>query len=380
MKTINKSMVLLGILTLVLQSCTNNDYVKVSDADFAMQTAYQNADAVNGSKLFSNFLHVDAGWPIVTQADIDKDASLAGLLYWQNPKVAADPTINIKDITNPPRTTPATSGQSNLNFYSCISCHPSDGMGRNEYGIGKKIAATQPDIAANHLKEVKTWETKKLFDAIKNVGGRAIDPTKSINGLDPTLGGQTHPDFSRILTDEKIWDLVKWLKEGAIYNENNDLYTATTTGTYIVSQTGTAAQLPFVTYSNLGSDGDEAAGVAFYAAKCTVCHGVDGHGTTNAQGPVLGIDPITSLPLINGTGAANAPIPGTATKKYGIGPFMRYRTADGMIKIIAGQFGTMPWMAATPITRDEMKNLLKAFNGPKGIARFPDFDAALPNP
>jgi len=249
-----------------------------------------------------------------------------------------------------------------------MGCHPSDGMGRSEIGNNKKVAATQPDFAKNNLKDVKSWEITKLFNAIKNVGGRQIDPTKTANGLDLTLGGQTHPDYSKILTDDKIWDLVKWLKEEAIYNENSDLYTVTTVGTYAVPQTVPA---PYALFSNLGTDGDEAAGVAYYAAKCAVCHGVDGHGTTDAQGPVL------APGQKNGTGAANATNPATKIKKYGLGPFMRYRTPDGMLKVVAGQFGTIPWMAATPITREEMKNLLKAFSN---TSRFPDFDTALPNP
>jgi hypothetical protein len=56
---------------------------------------------------------------------------------------------------------------------------------------------------------------------------------------------------------------------------------------------------------------------------------------------------------------------------------MRYRTPDAILKICSGSFGTIPWMAATPVTRNEMKNLLKAFTN---TARYPDFDAALPNP
>jgi mono/diheme cytochrome c family protein len=367
MKTTKNRFLIFGVLALVLQSCTHDVY---TDPLADVKQAYDNADAVNGAKLFNNFQHIDAGWPAVTQADINQDATLAGLLGYPNPAFANDPTINVRYIA----TGPTGSTDKNRNFYSCSGCHAYDGMGRDEYGNNKKVAATQPDFAVSHLRDCRTWDVQTIFNAIKNVGGRAIDPAKTINGLDLTLGGQTHPDYSRILSDEKIWDLVKWLKEGAIYNEstaafpNGDLYSVTTTGTYAVPQTVPA---PYATFSNWGTDGDEVAGLSFYVAKCVVCHGADGRGTTNAQGPILGTGEI------NGTNGAGAAIPGTTPKKYGLGPFVRYRTPEAIHKIISGQFGTTPWMAATPITREQMKNLLKAFSNPN---RFPDFDTALPNP
>ncbi len=365
MKTKLMSIIALGALSVgALQSCTHDvdAYVEPPITD---QDLYNNADAVNGSKLFSNLQHVDAGWPAVSQSDIDNDASLAGLLGWPNPKYAADPTINIKDIANPPSGTE----QKNRLFYTCMGCHPADGMGRDEIGNNKKVAIAQPDFAQVHLKDSKNLDITTLFNKIKNVGGAPIDPTRTANGLDLSLGGQNHPDFSKILTDDKIWDLVKYLKEGAIYNENGDLYTTTTVGVYEVPQTVPA---PYALFSNLGGvDGDEAAGIAYYNAKCLYCHGANGWGTTDAQGPIL------APGQKNDTGKSNATDPTTGIRYYGVGPFMRYRTPDGMLKVMAGQFGTIPWMGATPVTRKEMKDLLKAFSN---TARFPNFATALPNP
>ena len=352
MKTINKSMLLLGLFTLVLQSCTHDIYV---DPLAAEKAAYENADAVNGAKLFSNFENPEAGW-------------LADASGWPDVTYAADPSINIKDIATPPKTTPATPGQANLNFYSCAGCHSVDGMGRDEAGVNKKISATQPDLAASHLRDTRNWDNVKLFDAIKNVGGRAIDPTKTANGLDPSLGGQTHPDYSKILTDDKIWDLVKWLKEG-VDNTNGDLYDIAVTGTYAVGQT---APTSYQTYSNWGTDGDAAAGVAFYTAKCVVCHGVDGHGTLTTQGPVL------APGQVNGTlGAGSGMAKPGSVRWYGVGSYVRNKTPDAVFLIQTGKFGTIPWMAATPTTQQEMKDLLAAF---KDTLRFPNFTTKLVNP
>ncbi len=383
MKTKIKSMLFLALVALAFQSCTHDVYV---DPLADQKASYDNADAVNGAKLFSNFQHVDAGWPWVTPADAAADATLTSFIGWPNPKYAADPTLSLAEVkaiatytaqTGYPNPTPAY--QANRNFYSCAGCHPVDGMGREASGISKKTAANQPQLATNNLLNVKSWDPKKIFDAIKNVEGRKIDVTgvTTSNGLDLTKGGQTHPDYSRILTDEKIWDLVKWLKEG-VFNENNDLYTvATHNGPYQTVQATPVGSAPYVTYTNLGSDGDAAAGVAFYAQKCAYCHGVDGHGTTNAQGPVM---PAGIVNQTNGAGSANpATAVGTtaAVKIYGLGSYFRYNAASGVFTVITGKFGNVPWMAATPITKEEMKNLLAAF---KDVNRFPDFATALPNP
>ncbi len=367
---------LIGLIALLLQSCTHDIYV---DPLADQKAAYDNADAINGAKLFSNFQHVDAGWPLVTPTDATANPSLANLVGWPNPKYAADPTLTDAEVkafatytAQTGVTTPTPAPQANRNFYSCSSCHPADGMGREGFGISKKTAANQPQLATNKLLDCKTWEPKRLFDAIKNVGGRQIDATKTANGLDLTLGGQTHPDYSRILTDDKIWDIVKWLKEG-MFNENNDLYTLTPhNGPY---QTVQATPAPYVTYTNLGSDGDAAAGVAFYAQKCAYCHGVDGHGTTNAQGPVM---PTGVVNQTNGAGSANPASTAVPNPKiYGLGSFFRYNTASAVFTVITGKFGNVPWMAATPISKDEMKNLIAAF---KDTNRFPDFTTILPNP
>lgn len=339
MKTKHKLLMLIGFPIFMLQSCTHDVYV---DPQAAEKTLYDNADAVNGSKLFNNFEHVDAGWPAVTQTDIDQDATLAGLLGWPNPKSAADPTINIKDIANPPT---GVTAQKNRSFYTCTGCHAYDGLGRDGGYITKTLytspsglpTAGQPLIAASHLIDAKNMDIVELFNKIKNVGGRAIDPTITVNGWTTPLGN-AHPDYSKILTDDKIWDLVKWLKEGAM--DTTQLYDITTTGSYNTTITP-MSPLPTVVFSNWGkADGDAIAGDAFYVAKCMVCHGNGGRGTSVASGP-------------SGWTVNN-------TKNVQIGDFVRTRSAEAQHKIISGQLGSAPWMAATPITLEEMKNLYKA--------------------
>ena len=335
MKTKSFNIVMIGFIAFMFQSCTHDIYVDPQASD---KESYDNADAVNGAKLFNNFEHVDAGWP-------------ADALGWPIASAAADPTITIADIASPPTST--IPGQKNRSFYTCSGCHAYDGLGREGGYITKTLysvnsttgvvtaTAGTPTVAASKLKECRSWDAKDIFNAIKNVGGRAIDPTLTVNGVS-TPAGNAHPDFSKILTDDKIWDLVKWIKEGAIYNENNDLYTMTTTGTYNTTLTP-ASPVATVVYSNLGgTDGDAVAGDAFYVAKCMVCHGNGGRGTSVASGP-------------SGWTANN-------TNKVQIGDFVRTRTPEAIHKIISGQFGSIPWMAATPITKVEMKNLLKALS------------------
>lgn len=68
------------------------------------------------------------------------------------------------------------------------------------------------------------------------------------------------PNYSQVLTDTQIWDLVKFLKEGAI--DVTQLYDYTTSGSY---PTGT------ITYSNIGKDGNATNGKTFFATECAGC-------------------------------------------------------------------------------------------------------------
>lgn len=141
------------------------------------------------------------------------------------------------------------------NFWRCKSCHGWDLRGQSGVLIGKASSATYPGAAAVNLyASARSKSIKDLFDAVKKSGGRAHGTYDA-----------THPDFSTILTDAQIWDVVKFIK---VTSHNvDDFYTTTTTGTY---PTGT------VTFSNIGKGGNAAAGLVTYNANCKVCHGADG--------------------------------------------------------------------------------------------------------
>lgn len=144
---------------------------------------------------------------------------------------------------------------SNTDFWRCKSCHGWDLRGQSGVLIGKASSATYPVAAAGNLyASARTKNIKELFDAVKNVGGRAHGTYDA-----------THPDYSAILTDAQIWDVVKFIRETS--HNVDDFYTTTTTGAY---PTGKA------TFSNIGKGGDGAAGLVTYNATCAVCHGTDG--------------------------------------------------------------------------------------------------------
>ncbi|TSA38144.1 MAG: hypothetical protein D4R64_03720 [Porphyromonadaceae bacterium] len=142
------------------------------------------------------------------------------------------------------------------NFFRCKSCHGWDLKGQSGVLINKPSSATYPIAVDGNL---YTWSQSKsireVFDAVKNMGGR----TKTAP-YDATM-----PDYTTILTDAQIWDVVKFLKETA--HDVNDFYDMTTTGAY---PTGTK------TFSNIGKGGNAAAGLVTYNAKCASCHGADG--------------------------------------------------------------------------------------------------------
>lgn len=275
------TLLFLGLLFIVLQGCTS-DRDTVLEIDNSDQIAYDAADAVNGSRLYNDFTALETGFV-----------------------APEDASVNLEHITG------------RKDFYRCKQCHAWDQKARFGSYINRKPNANRPDISDVQLTNLRLANITELFEGIKGTGGGAVDPARTADGLNPALGGNNHPDFGTILSDELIWDLVKYLKEGAF--DTDGLYAITTVGSY---PTGSA------TYSDIGRNGNAAAGDAFFATNCASCHGADGQ-TIDMGGLKMG-------------------------------KFAKLKPYELGIKTQSGQLGTA--MGATPVTFEEMKNLLKALD------------------
>lgn len=280
-KTKKLTLLFLGLIFMGLQGCTS-DRDTVPEIDNSDQIAYDAADAVNGSRLYNDFTKQETGFV-----------------------APEDASVNLDHITG------------KKDFYRCKQCHAWDQKAKFGSYINRKPNENRPDISGVQLTNLGLANITELFEGIKGTGGGAVDPARTADGLNPSLGGNNHPDFGTILSDELIWDLVKYLKEGAF--DTDGLYATAIDGTY---PTGKA------TYSDIGRNGNASAGDAFYATNCASCHGADGQ-TIDMGGRKMG-------------------------------KFAKEKPYELGIKIQSGQLGTI--MGATPITFEDMKNLLKALD------------------
>ncbi len=149
-------------------------------------------------------------------------------------------------------------------FYRCKSCHSWDRKGHVGAYIGRGPTLTRPNVADIDLTTSLSASTRQeVFDFIKNVGGRDVDPALTSDGTNGL--GDAMPDYGKILTDGEIWSLVEFLKKDAVDTEQ--LYDLSTTGSY---PNGTAEFL------NIGLGGDDVAGNSFFQANCSNCHGATG--------------------------------------------------------------------------------------------------------
>jgi mono/diheme cytochrome c family protein len=170
---------------------------------------------------------------------------------------------------------------------------------------------------------------QELFDALwSSTGRRSV--SADLSTYDPatnsTVGDQM-PDLSEIMTEEQVWDLVKFLKEEAI--DTDLLYDVSTTGTY---PTGSA------TYSNIGAGGDAANGDAIFAATCTACHGADG-----------------TFIIVDGS--------------YSVGSFLRAKPNEVQHKVKFGQPGSVPSMGSL---LTDISDILDLYLALTNATKYPD--------
>jgi hypothetical protein len=204
-------------------------------------------------------------------------------------------------------------------FFRCKQCHGWDGLGSNGAYINRGPKSTRPNVSGFALYEhAQTKTAQELFDGMKKTAGRRAI-SYDLSTYDPETNnteGDKMPDLNGLMTDEQIWDLVKFMKEGMF--DVSKLYDATYEGVY---PTGSKS------FFNVGLDGDPVAGLTSYTDKCSVCHGADG----------------TTIDLEGRT----------------IGRFTREKSNEMQHKVKYGQLGS-PMLGEFDITLAEMKDLYKA--------------------
>ncbi len=208
-------------------------------------------------------------------------------------------------------------------FFRCKQCHGWDLLGRAGSYVNRAPTTNRPNIASLDLLQIaKTKSYTDLFTLIKNGSnpsirrGLSADLSTYNPASNSTIGDQM-PNYSAILSDKQIWDLVKFLKTEV--TDVNDLYDFTISGTY---PTGA------ITYSNIGKGGTAATGDTYYASNCVGCHGTNG-----------------KLILVD----ANT---------YTVGSFIRSKPNEAHFKVKFGQLGSS-MTAFNPILQ-QMKDLYKA--------------------
>ncbi|MBI5326261.1 MAG: cytochrome c [Ignavibacteriae bacterium] len=164
---------LLVLVSLFLVSCSSDNTTSPADPE-----AYTKANGIIGGMLYDKFWSTESGYN-QTNTNI--------------PKFNA-------------------SGD----FFRCKQCHAWDLMGRNGSYNGRGPKSNRPNIDDNNLRTFAQNSTpQQIFDAIKTGKVTRRDISYELSTYDPatnsTIGDQM-PDYSQLLTDAQIWDLVKFLK------------------------------------------------------------------------------------------------------------------------------------------------------------------------
>lgn len=164
-------------------------------------------------------------------------------------------------------------------FTRCKTCHAWDGLGNagsyaNRSGMSTGNAS-RPDVSSVDLRATVAFSTPtELYDLIRNEGGRDIDTE-----------GNGHPDYSALLTDTQVWNIVRFLREEWVSPE--ELYRLAVDGPPIYTDGVGAVHAPTLFYFGIGAGGNATNGDALYTAECALCHGADGR-TISIGGQSLG--------------------------------------------------------------------------------------------
>jgi len=238
------------------------------------------------------------------------DKSLGGIMYdkfWATEAKFDQANANITKLN------------ASADFFRCKQCHGWDGLGAAGSYINRGPKTTRPNVSGLNLYQLAQTKTyKELFDAMKATAGRR-DISYDLSTYDPATNateGNKMPNYTQLLTDAQIWDIVKFMKEGMF--DVTQLYDATYTGSY---PTGTAS------YTNVGKDGNAANGNTFYTANCASCHGSDGKTLT--------------------------------METMSLGKFLRSKPYEVQHKIQNGQLGSS-MVGEFTMTTQQMKDLYKA--------------------
>lgn len=263
-----------GLLTAALFAC-NSDSTGPGNADYDL------ADVTRGGISYDLFWNASTGF--------DQASPLIG-------------TFNAKS-----------------DFFRCKQCHGWDQLGSAGFYINRRPNSSRPNISAVDLASLSRSRTaEQLFLAIRTGSGATRrPPTADLSTYNPATNsvvGDQMPDYSAIMSDRQIWDLVRFLKDGAF--DVTLLYDMTVTGVY---PTGS------VSFSNIGKDGSASTGASIYASKCEFCHGSDGKARS--------------------------------LEGQSLGAFLRGKPNEAQHKIRFGQLGTV--MGPTPLTLAEMKGLYR---------------------
>jgi mono/diheme cytochrome c family protein len=141
------------------------------------------------------------------------------------------------------------------NFYRCKSCHSWDLLGSSGVAVSQTGSATKPAAALVDLMEVRANDgIDEIFEHIMATDGPSFDT------FDENHKNEM-PAWGTILSEDDAWDLVKFIKETA--HDVSEFYDMDISSGQAV-------------FSNIGKDGDAAAGLETYNANCKSCHGADG--------------------------------------------------------------------------------------------------------